>query len=272
MSPLKASLIITGQAALYRIRKREANNLVSTISLMLAFQLPWGDMAYRSIWAVVLNLYIYLMNDYCDIERDLGSPQKDHVKARFIAQNRRAAQWALFGLGGMLLAGALLHSPLLALAFVANTVVVWCYSAWFKQVAILDVILMFICGITISLPGLPEGDPLGLKVAAILGLICSSFEVIQVVRDEPGDRASGVTTTAVLLGVRLSYWLFRAIVVAAAAYVVLVVGSFLGLLFLAALFFPLTPAQADRTWDLCRLLFGAIWMGVLVQVYVGMIS
>ena len=60
--------------------------------------------------------------------------------------------------------------------------------------------------------------------------------------------------------------------VAAAAYVVLVVGSFLGLLFLAALFFPLTPAQADRTWDLCRLLFGAIWMGVLVQVYVGMIS
>ena len=269
---LKPALIITAQAALYRIRKREANNLVSTVSLMLAFQLPWTDVAYRSVWAVILNLYIYLMNDYCDIERDLGSHQKDQAKARYMADNRRAAQFALLGLSAALLAGALLHSNLLVIALVANTVVVWSYSAWFKQVAIVDVILMAICGVTISLPGLPVGDPMGLRVAAILGIICASFEVIQVVRDEPGDRSSGVTTTAVLLGIATSQWLFRAIVAAAAAYVVLVVGSPLGLAFLAALLFPLTPNKADRTWDLCRLLFGGIWLGVLVQTYLGWLN
>ena len=266
---LKAALTITAQAALYRIRKREANNLVSTVTLMLAFHLPYGDLAYRTIWAVVLNLYIYLMNDYCDIARDLQSPQKDQAKARYMADNRRAAQAALLGLGGILLAGALLHSSLLVIALAANTVVVWSYSAWFKQVAIVDVILMAICGVTISLPGVPEGDPAGLRVAAILGIICASFEVIQVVRDEPGDRASGVTTTAVLLGVKTCQWLFRAIVLAAAGYVVFGVGSWLGLAFLAALLFPLTPEKADRTWDLCRLLFGGIWFGVLAQVYMG---
>jgi len=272
LSPLRAAFVIAGQAALYRIRKREANNLVSTVSLMVAFQLPLGDMLYRTVWAVLLNLYIYLMNDYCDIERDLGSPQKDHAKARFMADNRHAARGALLGMGAILLVGAMAHSPLLAMAFVANTVVVWCYSAWFKQVPILDVVLMFICGITISLPGLPEHDPLGLKVAAILGLICASFEVIQVMRDEPGDRAAGVTTTAVLLGRRFTAWLFKAIVVAAAAYVSLWVGSLLGVILLAALLFPLTPERADRTWDLCRVLFGAVWFGVLVQVYLGSIA
>ena len=271
MSPLLAALRITLETTIYRVRRREANNLLTSISLMLAFRLPWDDVLYRSIFGAVLNVYVYLINDYCDIDRDLASPQKDHGKARFMARNRGAAVGALVVLALLLVAGALNHSNLLLLAFAANTVVVYSYSAWFKRVPVADVLIMSVCGVTISLVGLPEGSMTGWRLVGLLGFICASFEVIQVIRDEPGDRRSGVNTTAVLLGARASAWIFRAIVLGAAAYGVWVIGSFVPLALLPAVLFPLTPQGASRTWDWCRALFGGVWAGLLIQVWLGYI-
>ena len=271
MSPILAALRIVLETTVYRIRRREANNLLTSISLMLAFRLPWDDVLYRSVFAAVLNIYVYLINDYCDIDRDLASPQKDQDKARFMARNRGAVVGALVGLAAMLVAGAWYHSHLLLLAVAANTVVVYTYSAWFKRIPIADVLIMSVCGVTISLVGLPEGKLLGWKLVGLLGFVCASFEVIQVIRDEPGDRESGVTTTAVLLGARASAWIFRAIVLGAAAYGYWVIGSLLPLVLLPAIFFPLTPAGASRTWDWCRVLFGGVWGGLLLQVWLGYI-
>ena len=272
MSPVLAAIRIVFESALYRIKRREANNLLTSISLMLAFRLPWDDVLYRSVFAAVLNVYVYLINDYCDIDRDLASPQKDHGKARFMAKHRGATVGALVGLAALLVAAAFNHSHLLLLAFAANTVVVYSYSAWFKRMPVADVLIMSVCGVTISLVGLPEGSLLGWKMVGLLGLICASFEVIQVIRDEPGDRRSGVNTTAVLLGAQPSAWIFRAIVLGAAAYGVLVIGSYLPLALLPAVFFPMTPDHASRSWDWCRVLFGGVWGGLLIQVWLGYLS
>jgi len=267
-----AALRIILETTVYRVKRREANNLLTSVSLMLAFRLPWDDVLYRSVFAAVLNIYVYLINDYCDIDRDLASPQKDHDKARYMARNRGAAVGALIGLAALLVAGALYHSELLLLAFAANTVVVYTYSRWFKRMPVADVLIMSVCGVTISLVGLPEGSLLGWKMVGLLGFICASFEVIQVIRDEPGDRRSGVTTTAVLLGARASAWIFRAIVLGAAAYGVFVIGSFVPLALAPAVLFPLSPDGASRTWDWCRVLFGGVWGGLLILVWLGYLS
>ena len=269
MSPLLAGLRIVYETTLYRVRKREANNLLTSVSLMLAFRLPADDVAYRAVFAAVLNVYLYLINDYCDIRRDLDSPQKDHQKALFMYRNRGAAVGALVLLGLLLLGGALLHSDLLLLAVGLNTVVVFSYSAWFKRLPIADVLIMSVCGVTVTLVGLPEDSLLGWRLAGFLGFICASFEVIQVIRDEPGDRSSGVTTTAVLLGAGVTAWIFRAIVAGAAAYGYWVIGSPVPLVLLPAMLFPLSPERASRTWDWCRVLFGLVWGGLLAQVFFG---
>ncbi len=237
------------------------------------------------------------MNDYCDIDLDLASPQKDRRKAQYMADHRWAARGALVGLGVILLATATIHSSLLALAFVSNTVIVYIYSAWLKRWPLVDLAMMGIWGVTMALVGLPTtalpavaevipaswrvlapitvgagqaaagAGVLGWKLVGLLGLLCSSFEVIQVVRDEPGDRETGIITTGVLLGARRAAWLFRLIVAGSALYGGAVVGSWAAVALLAAGLLPLTPERADRTWDLCRLLFGAVWAAMLAQVY-----
>lgn len=262
-----AALIIVKEATLYRIRRREANNWFTSVSLMVALGLPWADLGFRALYAALLNVYVYLMNDYFDIERDLASPQKDHRKAQFMADHRAATHLALFGLSGLLLAGAIWHSRLMVLTWALNTVVVGSYSAWFKRVPIADVVLMTICGVTMSLVAIPEQGSAGWALVGFLGVICASFEVIQVIRDAPGDAEAGVTTTAVLLGARGAAWLFRGIVVLGAAYGLWVIGTPLTLALLPAAVFPLSPERASRTWDWCRILFGLTWLGLLVQTY-----
>jgi 4-hydroxybenzoate polyprenyltransferase len=297
---LHAALRIVWEAALYRVKRREANNVLTSCSLMLALGLAPADLVYRTLYALLLNVYIYLMNDYYDIELDLASPQKDQAKARFMAEHRGAARGALVGLAALGAGAALVHSSVLVVAFVVNSAVVLVYSAWLKRWPLVDLVMMGLWGVTMALVALPEGalpDAIGSllpariqltglaqgaasaaqialawKLLGLLGLLCAAFEAIQVVRDEPGDRATAIVTTAVLLGVRGAAWLFRAIVVGAALYGWLAIGSPLALALGLALALPLTPERADRTWDLCRLLFGLVWVALLAAAWAGRLS
>jgi len=252
----------------------------------VAFHLPWIDVGYRALYAVVLNVYIYLMNDYFDVELDLASPQKDQTKARFLAEHKGAGAGALIGLGLLLLGAAAAHSWLLVIAFGVNSFIVLIYSAWLKRKPMVDVVTMGLWGVSMALVGLPAASSgLGWRLVGLLGLLCSCFEIIQVVRDEPGDRVTNIVTTAILLGARGAAWLFRAMVLASALYGTLLFGQLrllapfgrsaveaqfpVAAALLIAAVLPLTPERADRTWDLCRLLFGAVWAALLAQVYFG---
>jgi 4-hydroxybenzoate polyprenyltransferase len=293
---LRVAARIAWEAMAFRLRRREANNIMTSLSLALAFRLPWLDLGYRAVFAILLNLYVYLMNDCFDIELDLASPQKDQAKARYMAEHRRTAIGTVVGLGVLLLGLGLLHSSLLALAWLANTIVVLSYSGWIKRWPLVDVLAMAVWGGTMALVGLPVdalpgwlrelvpgvvgfsgagsvvGSALaffGWKLVGLLALLCSVFEVIQVVRDEPADRAAGIVTTGVLVGARGAAWVFRALVLAAAAYGGLVLHTPIPAVLLLTALLPLTPERADRTWDLCRVLFGVVWVALLALVYLG---
>jgi 4-hydroxybenzoate polyprenyltransferase len=268
VSALGAALKIIWQSFGYRVRKREANNLAVTATMMLAFHMPFADIAYRVVYALVLNIYVYLVNDFWDISVDLGSRGKDQEKTRFMAANRGAAVGAVLGLAALLLIGALVHSRLLVIAFVINTVMIHVYSSKLKKVPIADLLMMALAGASMTMVGLPD-KVLGWKLLGLLSLLSACYEVIQVIRDEPEDRAKGVRTTAVLLGSRTSAWIYRAIMAGAAAYGFWIVGSPVCLALVLAAPLPLTPERASRSWDLARLVTGSVWLALMAQLYLG---
>jgi 4-hydroxybenzoate polyprenyltransferase len=264
-----AALRIIWYSISYRIRMREANNIAVTFSMMIAFRLPPWVVAYRTCYALLLNMYAYLINDYFDIAVDLRAPDREQRKVQFMADHRPAARAALVGCAVALLAAALAHSPQLVIAFAAATLTVGLYSAWLKRVPGVDLLMMAVAGPAGTIIGIPDGRPLAWKLLGLLALISSSYQTIQIIRDEPIDRLNGTRTTAVALGPTRTAWVYRAILVAAAAYGTLYIASPLALLLVPAAFLPLTPDRATRVWDVARVVAGAVWLGLMVQVYFG---
>jgi 4-hydroxybenzoate polyprenyltransferase len=248
---------------------REVNNLAVTLSMMVAFGLPWPEILYRSAFALVLNILAYLINDYCDISVDLTSPQKNQLQVQLMAQNRGATLGALVSLALLLTAGGLLHSWHLVIAFLSSALVVLLYSAWLKSRPFVDLLLMIVAGATGTMIGIPAYSPLGWKLLGLLALFSGCYESIQVIRDEPADRLKKVTTTAVFLGVKTTAWIYRLLIISAALFGLLLLRSPVPLALLLAAFVPLTPGQAARSWDMVRLILGSTWIGLMAQLYLG---
>ncbi|MCK5798461.1 MAG: UbiA family prenyltransferase [Deltaproteobacteria bacterium] len=275
MFSVRAGARIATASFAYRVKKREANNLAVTASMLLAFGLPWPDLLFRGLFALILNMYVYLINDVCDIQVDLASPGKDQDKTAFMASHRSAALFALAVEGALLAAAAALHawffsSWLLPIAFFANTLIIGAYSQWLKHIPFVDVAIMAVAGASTTMVGVPN-TPRGWKLLGILAILSSSYQVIQVIRDSQVDTELDVHTTAVILGPSRAAWLFRFIVMGAAAYGFFALGSIAALAFILGVFFPLDVARAERTWDYARLLFGMVWLALVVQIYLGQI-
>ncbi|MFH1131931.1 MAG: UbiA family prenyltransferase [Pseudomonadota bacterium] len=273
MSPPQTAARIIWESFSYRIRMREVNNLAVILSMMLAFRIALGDAFYRAIFALLLNMYAYLINDYYDVAIDLESPQKDQEKVRFLASNQRAAKHALWCLGAILAVGAAIHFLfwgvwLLAVAFVCSTVVVVLYSAWLKRIPIADLVVMAFAGASGTIIGI-QNRPLGWQLLGLLSLLCCGYQAIQVIRDEPTDRERGVRTTAVFLGAKRTVWVFRAIMLFSAAYCWGIVGSYLGLVLLVTVVIPMKSKNASKVWDAVRVVSGTVWLGIMAQVFLG---
>ena len=267
MNFVYAPLRIIAETLWYRVRRREANNFLTTLSLMAALKLPLPDMLYRGGFALLLNIYAYLINDYCDAEIDLASTDKDRKKTVFLMEHRKAAGAALFSLALVLGISGILHSPLLFICFLANTVVVYNYSVRFKRMPYLDVITMIVCGITMSLPAISPNSQIAYKYFVVLGLICAAFEVVQVIRDEPEDRLAGVCTTAVRLGPFRARLIFVFLVLSVTVYSYFLIHSLAGLIFLLAPAVPLSSKNASRSWDILRLTFGSAWLLMMMELW-----
>jgi 4-hydroxybenzoate polyprenyltransferase len=264
---LRAALRIVVEAAVYRIRKHEAGNLFGTVSLLVARGATIPELAVRTTFAAILNLWIYLLNDLYDVRLDLDSPGKERGKSEFLARHRRAAAFALALMLVVLLAMAVLHSRILVVALLANVALDFVYSGWLKRVPFVDVVLNAAWGFSMTLCGVLERDlHVSLKLAGFMGLVAACFEVIQVIRDEPADRAAGLRTTGTVLGTGGSRWLFRALALGTAAYAVVLLHSWAALALLLALVLPLAPARAARSWDLARVLFALVWIALLLRV------
>lgn len=264
---LSAALRIVFDVIAYRLRKLEMANLVAAVAIMAVLRLLPADMALRTAFAVLLNLFAYLNNDYCDIEQDLAAGRESD-KTRFLAEHRRAALGVQLVIMAILVVTAVLWNPELLLAVFAGGGLCWLYSAWLKRVPFADVAAMAAWGVGMTLVACPLGSRLGWALVVQLGLFSSVFETIQVIRDYEGDRLGHVTTTAVQLGPARALVLARVFMVVCAAYALAVLDRRVAFAMLAAPFVPFTKDEPARYWTRVRLVLGLTWLGILVLVAV----
>lgn len=262
-SGIAAAWRIVADTAVYRLRKREGGNLVTSMALAVALSLPWLDVGWRFGFGLLLNLFVYLLNDCFDVGLDLHAPGRDLARTRFLAEHRGAGWAGVFALGAVLAALGALHGFGLLLAFASTFVIVGAYSALLKKLPAVDVLAMGAWGVSMAMVGFPIDSRSGWWLAGLLGFLCMVTEVVQVLRDEPSDRAAGIRTTAVAFGPAAAAWLGRLLIVSAAAYAALFLHRWIGLALLLGAAVPLTPQRAERSWDLIRAVFGLTWLGLL---------
>jgi 4-hydroxybenzoate polyprenyltransferase len=262
-SGVAAALRIVADAAVYRLRKREGANLGTSMTLALALALPITDIAYRFGFGVLLNLFVYLLNDCFDVRLDLAAPGRDSQRTQFL-HDHIGAGWAMVGLLAVTLGvSGWLHSTGLLVAFVANGVLITAYSRVLKRLPLVDLVAMVGWGVTMAMVGFPIESLDGWRFAGLLAILCAVTEAIQVIRDSESDQQAGLRTTAVVLGVGPTVWVARALILGACVYTCLVLHTLIGLVFLCALVVPIRAASAARSWDLLRLVLGPTWLLLL---------
>lgn len=253
---------IAADVAIYRLRKREMGNLATSLTLAVALGLRWPDVATRALFGAVLNLFVYLVNDCFDVAIDLRAPGRDNVRTSFLAAHIGVGWGVSAALGlGLAVLGALHSSGLLITALV-NAVVIFAYSGFLKHKPGADLVAMGVWGVSMAMTGFPLSSVAGWRLASLLGLLSMVTEAVQVLRDEPSDRAAGVRTTAVVWGARATSRLAKVLILASAIYAATMIHP-AGMALALGVFVPLRPDRAARSWDALRVLFGLTWLALL---------
>ena len=262
-----AAFRIVLSAVVYRLRNLEMANLAAAGSIAVALHLPWLDVVARTLFVFVLNALVYLNNDYIDVRIDLQSADKDASKARYLADNMRAALWAQLSLVGLLTVCALVYDKGLFVPLIAGGGVCWWYSAQLKHRPFLDILAMAIWGVAMPLCGSPMDSSLGIMMALQLGLFSGVFETIQVLRDADEDAAEGVRTTAVVLGKPRTLLLARVLMLACTLYAALYMQPWAAVISLVALAIPFTTENIERYWTRVKLAYGVAWLVICAWVF-----
>lgn len=258
--------ILAGVAA-YRLKKLEMANMFAAVSIMMAIRLPLGEILYRSGFGILLNLLVYLINDYCDVEQDLVSPFKDRKKTEYLKSHKRAALSAQLGLTVLMIAIGFAWRPDLVAVLAAGAGICWFYSWRLKRIPYLDVLAMTLWGAAMPMIGFPLDNIIGWCLVVQLALFSACFESIQIVRDYDEDVASGIRTTAVLLGVERTILLTRIFIFISAVYAALVLNRWFGFCLFAALAFAVEKGKTETYWNRIRLIFGLAWLAMIGWIY-----
>lgn len=241
-------------------------NLAASLTVMLALALDWAEVGVRLLFGLILNLSVYLTNDMYDLDSDLASPSTDHAKAQFLASHSRAARLAQGGLLVLLLGIGAWWSRGLLVTGVLGVTLCWAYSAVLKRVPLVDVTVIGIGGAVSAMVAFPLDSALGWCLAGLLGLYSAVFQTIQIIRDHKADAKIGHQTTAVVLGSRRTVWLQRALLALSAAYAVLVLHRWVGLVLLLGALLPFATEQAARHWNRVRLVLGIGWLALVAWI------
>lgn len=263
---IAALKIITG-VVVFRLRKLEMANLAGAVSIAVALNLPFLDIAFRTAFAFFLNALVYLNNDYLDIELDLSSSDKDAEKSRYLKDNLRAALLAQWVMLGVLAIAAIAYDIGLLVPLIAGGGICAWYSAVLKRRPYVDILAMMVWGLTMPLCGSPVYSVLGFCLALQLGLFSGVFESIQVMRDSDEDAQEGVRTTSVVLGKTRTLWLARALMVLSSGYALLVMHPIAAAISAVALVLPFDPAKVERYWTRVKLTYGVAWLFTCAWVY-----
>src|SRR5262249_54237514 len=86
-----AELQILADVAFYRIRRLEMANLAGAFALALALHLAPLEIGVRLLFGLLLNLLVYLNNDFHDRDVDLVAAGRERGKTEFLVANVGAA-------------------------------------------------------------------------------------------------------------------------------------------------------------------------------------
>jgi 4-hydroxybenzoate polyprenyltransferase len=263
------ALKILVDVAIFRLRRFEMANIAGALAIAVACHLGWAEIGYRALFAFLLNLLVYLNNDWYDLDDDLASTAKDQTKNAYLAAHLGAGVAAQLGLLAVLLAMALWWGGGLMIALLAGGGVCWAYSAGLKRVPFLDVLAMIAWGMAMPLVGLAPGHPEGWLLLAQLGLFSGVFESIQVIRDHDTDARADVRTTAVVLGLPRARVLVRALLVAAGLYAGVAFAWWIAPLPCLAALLPIDHEHIDRYWNRIRVILGLAMLVETALIYFG---
>ncbi|MCB9716685.1 MAG: UbiA family prenyltransferase [Myxococcales bacterium] len=249
-------LKIVLDVARYRLRRLEMANLAAAVAIMLALRLPASELLVRTAFGVLLNLLVYLNNDWLDLDDDLATSARDKAKTEYLAAHRRAAVRAQLALLAVLATLALGWGGGLPWALLAGAGVCALYSAVLKRRPFVDVLAMMVWGVAMPAVGVPPGHPEAWPLLVQLGLFSGVFETIQVLRDRQTDARRHIATTAVVLGPSHTRRLARGLMLLSGAYAAYAFHPLLLLPSLAAAVLPVPPADLQPYWHRVRLLLG----------------
>jgi 4-hydroxybenzoate polyprenyltransferase len=263
------ALKILFDVAVFRLRRLEMANIAGALAIAVACHLSWTELGFRGLFAFLLNLLVYLNNDWYDLDDDLSAIAKDQAKNAYLAAHLGAGLAAQLGLLGLLVVLALWWGGGLLFALLTGAGVCWAYSAGLKRVPYCDVLAMIAWGVAMPLCGLAPGHPEGWLLLGQLGLFSGVFESIQVIRDHDADAAAGVRTTAVALGVPRAIVLVRVLLIGSAIYAGWMFVWWIAILPLLAALLPFSQASIDQHWHRVRLLLGLALLAEATLVFMG---
>jgi 4-hydroxybenzoate polyprenyltransferase len=269
---MPAELKIVLDVARYRLARLEMANLVAAVAIMLALRLPASEVVVRTAFGVLLNLLVYLNNDWFDLEDDLAASTRDRGKTEFLARHRGAALRAQMGLLGLLAGFAVGWGGGLGWPLVLGAGICGVYSARLKRQPFVDVAAMMAWGVAMPAVAVPPGYDAGWWLLGQLALFSGVFETIQVLRDREIDQLRGIRTTAVVLGRARTEWLARGLMVLAGVYAAWCFHPALLVLPLVAAALPIPKVEVEPYWNRVRMLLGPTLLVECALVYARAVS
>jgi len=251
----------------YRIRKREMANLFAALSIMIALHNEILDAGVRLLYAFFLNVLVYLINDYYDVDIDIQAESRDRAQVTFLKDHRPQARSLIVFLTLVLALWAAVYYRGLLLPLLGGAGICWLYSARLKRLPFLDVVAMIFWGGIMPATGILLDSRSGWLLVLQLALFSSCFETIQTLRDRESDARAGMTTTAVFLGERRTRLLLRFLFFTNALYGALVLHRIFGLFLFVAILLPIKAEGMNEYWNRVRLIFGLVWLATLVHFY-----
>jgi len=202
----------------------------------------------------LIQFRFYFINDFIDVEIDLANEKKDHTKALYIQEHKRTAFALIVCVSAALVILALL--------------IIFLYTDYFKNMAYFDIIGCFVWGVSMAWPAIPDFSPQGIKLILLIGIFTASFEVVQCIKDYDSDKQYDLRTTPIVIGIPRAFLLARAMYVLAAGYTVFLLGEIQGIFLLVPLFFS-TDQKMDTYWMKLRVVYGIVWVTIMVRLFFG---
>ena len=266
--PLKVCYRLLSDAIIDRLRRKEANSLITNFMLLLSFHFGVVDLAIRMAVTFVLNVLVYFINDFIDVEIDLANKEKDHSKALYIKAHKRTAFALIVCVSAVLLILTLLYSKSVCIGVILALLIIFLYTDYFKNMAYFDIIGCFVWGVSMAWPAIPDFSLEGIKLILLIGIFTASFEIVQCIKDYDSDSKYDLRTTPIVIGIPKAFLLARSMYVLATVYTVFVLGEIQGILLLLPILFT-TDQKMDAYWMKLRVLYGIVWITIMVRLFFG---